>query len=324
VSPDGSRLAYLEGTTVVIVPLDANGDPGAPDVRVDLRSRGLYSLDLYRAGNHAGSACPQWSRDGRRLGYQVTLGDRDSSVHDTVTAEIHAVTLEGKDRVLASFATKLWLANPDFAWSPDGDEIAYATVDGVWRAPIAGGAPDLVWRAPESGPTQKQPMDDDRPISLAWSSRGEIAFTVRGFTPTEPNNPMSGGREHMTVVVIDPDSGRTMLDTAASAAEGTGGELWSPDGSQLVFSGPGRRILVFDPATGSTVRVRPQLEGTARTRYGQPTWSPDGQELLVRARGDRGIALVSFALDGSSGEVRTPWTWALDWAGLDDVDWSAL
>jgi hypothetical protein len=50
VSPDGARLAYLKGPTIVIAPLDAEGSPGAPAVRVDLKAQGLYRPDEYRPG----------------------------------------------------------------------------------------------------------------------------------------------------------------------------------------------------------------------------------------------------------------------------------
>jgi hypothetical protein len=52
--------------------------------------------------------------------------------------------------------------------------------------------------------------------------------------------------------------------------------------------------------------------------------APDGHQLLTVTRsGARGHALVSIRLDGSATERRTPWTWALDWIVLDDVDWSS-
>ena len=323
VSPDGSRLAYLEDATVVIVPLDENGDPGAADVRVALDPQDLYAPSLYRERIHAGGACPQWSPDGRRLGYEVTLGDPGTLLHDTLTAEIHGVTLDGTDRVLASFATQVWHAEPDFAWSPDADAVAYTTVEGVWLAPLGHGAPQLVWRAPAGDLARIQALDYDRPISLAWSPEGALAFTVRGFEPTE-RGPMGGGRETRRVVVIDPGSGRVLLRAPAAETEGTGSELWSPDGSRLLFRSRDGRILLFEPASRTTVRVRPRLAAGSRVTFSDPTWSPDGRQLLVHARHDnRGFVLVSVPVDGSAGEVRTPWTWALDWTALDDVAWSA-
>ncbi|HSV39352.1 MAG TPA: hypothetical protein VLI04_11390 [Nocardioidaceae bacterium] len=323
VSPDGARLAYLAGPSIVIVPLDADGNPGAAEVRVDLKPQALY-----RPSNTAGPACPQWSPDGRRLGYLVVGYDSDGvveSIYDPLTAEVHAVTLDGKDSVLVAFDRMSWNL-PTFAWSPDSDEVAYTTTDAtspyapsVWRARLDG-VPELVWRTPE-GHLGPQGESRDGPISLTWSSRDELAFTLDTFLPTEPNNPMSGGSEQLTVMVIDPRSGEVRLETAAGyALEGGAGERWSPDGSLLVFAGPDGRILLNDRATGSTVRLRLPFEGTDGGYA--PTWSPDGQELLARVRSDdRGFALASFAIDGSSSEVRTPWTWALDWTSLDDVDW---
>lgn len=326
VSPDGTRLAYLEGATVVVVPLGEDGTPEGSAVRVDLRAQDLFRPEDYRPRKVAGPACPQWSPDGRRLGYLVVVGDPDRSkqtILDPVTAEVHAMTLEGKDRTLAAFDVVDW-DSPHFAWSPDGDAIAYTTVDGVWRAPLDGGDPQLMWRTPEGDANQVMPMDHDRPISLTWSSRNEVAFTVRSFIPTEPNNPYSGGKERWRVHVVDAHSGRTLLEAkAGSWYEASAGETWSPDGSLLVFTGPDGRLLLNDRATGTTNRVRSQLGSGDAVRLEGATWSPDGQELLARARDDaRGFALVSFAVDGSSSEVRTPWTWSLDWASIDDLDWS--
>ena len=165
-------------------------------------------------------------------------------------------------------------------------------------------------------------MDYDRPVSVAWSSRDELAFSVRRFIPTEPHNPMSGGKERFTVVVVDAGSGRVLLEAAGSAGEGGAGEQWSPDGSRLVFTGSHGYNRLYTRTRGSTVRLALPLEGTDGGYA--PTWSPDGQVLLARARSNnRGFVLASFPLDGSSGEERTPWTWALDWAGRDDVEWSS-
>jgi Tol biopolymer transport system component len=324
VSPDGARLAYLKGTTIVIVRLDAEGDPGSPEVRVGLKDRDLYAPDIYRPRNVVGATCPQWSPDGRRLGYQVTLGDPNTTISGSLTAEVHAVSLDGEDRVITSFDTPPWQVEPAFAWSPGGDEVAYATVEGVWRVPLGGGTPGLVWRAPAGDRTQVQAIDYDRPISLAWSSRDELAFSVRGFVPTEPDNPLSGGNEKYTVVVADADSGRVRLEApAGSALERGAGETWSPDGSLLVFTGPDGGILIHDRGTGTTEPARLRFAGNEAVRLEAPTWSPDGQQLLARARDEaKGFALVSLAVNGSSSAVRTPWTWALDWASIDDVDWS--
>ena len=62
VSPDGEHLAYLQDSTLVVAPLDAAGNPGAPRVRTHLPA--------------SPSECPQWSPDGDRVGYVAFVGER--------------------------------------------------------------------------------------------------------------------------------------------------------------------------------------------------------------------------------------------------------
>ena len=213
VSPDGSRLAYLAGATIVIAPLDAAGDVGAAQVRVDLKDR---NLDVQPAGygprNSPGPACPQWSPDGRRLGYLAEVGGDGfvESLYDPVATEVHVLSLDGEDRVLVAFDTMAW-DTPAFTWSPQGDEIAYTTLDGVWRAPLDGGSPELLWRTEEIDLTQKNPVDGDRPLSVTWSSPGTLA------TSSSPDTagrfaPVSGsGSEAIVppVVMIRTDTPRS-------------------------------------------------------------------------------------------------------------------
>ncbi|HET7689075.1 MAG TPA: hypothetical protein VFK41_01740 [Nocardioidaceae bacterium] len=325
-SPDGSRLAYFSGTNLVVAPIEADGGLGSAELRLDLQDHGLYRPDAYRGTNGYGLVCPQWSPDSRRLGYLVILGDPGrfkQTLYDPVTAEVHAVSLDGEDRLLASFDVVDW-DTPVLAWSPQGDQVAYTTLDGVWLAPVDGGSPELLWRTEEIDLTQLNPVDGDRPVSLVWSTRDQLAFTVRGFAPTEPDNPMSGGRDTYTLMVVDSGSGRVRLETAAGSALGIGGagESWSPDGSRLVFTGPADNLVLYDVATDSLRRVR--LNVSDGEKVDAATWSPDGQQLLARTfHQDHGISYVSFDVDGSSREVRTPPSWGLDWVGLDDVTWGS-
>ena len=65
-----------------------------------------------------------------------------------------------------------------------------------------------MWRPAAGDPTQELPMAYDRPTSLAWSRRGEIAFTAYASEPDQPNESdgiytESGG---VTVVAVAADS----------------------------------------------------------------------------------------------------------------------
>ena len=90
-------------------------------------------------------------------------------------------------------------------------------------------------------------------------------------------------------------------------------------------------LLAVVNATLFTASREAQAEIAQRQQFIQQSAALEGlyrelvkalAELGARSN-DRGFVLASFPLDGSSGEERTPWTWALDWAGRDDVEWSS-
>lgn len=303
VSPDGDFLAYLQDSDLVVAPIDASGAPGA----APLRARGPTPS----------FGCPEWSPDGTRLAYVAVTKESvflDSPVH----AEVRTVALDGRHRLVTSFQARMWV-QPDLAWSPDGKQVAYTTERGLWRVRL-GREPELLWRPAPGDPTQELPMVYDRPTTVAWSRRGEIAFTVISSEPYAANDPMGRGTERSTVHVLDPGSRRVeRIGSVAIEDHSAGGPAWSPDGNRLVFRGSDRRIWLHDRTSGSTSRV---ADGR-RIGHGHVAWSPDGDRLLVFTRADgRGYALVSVPLDGSGTERRTPWTWALDWITIEDVAWS--
>ena len=287
VSPDGARLAYLEGPAIVVRSLDPAGDPGATELRVDL--------------SHP--TCPQWSPDGRRLAV--------ASQGPDAGGELRVVKLDGTERVLVRQGPA---RVPDFAWTADGETIAYTTQDAVWSAPWGGGAPRLLWRGtatPDPSP-YGLPLAG-APTSLAWSSTGEFAVSVF------PDS---------VIHVVDPDSGhdQTLGKIQDSFRAGRG---WSPDGSRLAFVGGDGHLRVYDQAKGSTATLRPKQDDMGEFRFYDVAWSPDGDRLLAGATrhpspSGAGFALVSMEPDGTSVEVLTPWTSALYWTYMDEVSWSPL
>jgi hypothetical protein len=306
VSPDGANLAYLSGPhtadglavgSVVVMALDNAGDPEPGSRRVILRD--------------ARPGCPQWSPDGRTLAL-TTEGD------DWSTTELHAVTLEGADRVLAVLQPYA----SQFAWSPEGDSVAYLTEDAVWIAPLAGGEPELFWRSTPSPDTSPQgrPLPG-APTALWWLRTGELAVVVLSDRVEDvwPNMPEGPSILH----VIDLESERHETTTLSFESPYMGGQggVWSPDGSRFaVGSEDGSRILVHDRATGLTLTPRLRLDDGQRffINLGERvwingvSWSADGDRLLTDAqRGSDSeggpFARVSIPLDGTSVEVLSPW-----------------
>ena len=136
-------------------------------------------------------------------------------------------------------------------------------------------------------------------------------------------DPYGTGTACWTVHVIHPESSRVeLIGAVAGNYDGDGTPAWSPDGERLAFRGRDGEIRVHDRTSGSTTRVTPRIG--RRVDYGDVVWSPDGDQLLAITKTDAtGYALLSVPINGSETELRTPWTWALDWIGLDDVDWSS-
>jgi Tol biopolymer transport system component len=143
----------------------------------------------------------------------------------------------------------------DFAWSPDGMDLAYAAQGGVQVMDMATGASREIMSGAAHG-------------SLAWSSDGSrIAVAHDGM-----------------IELIDPEGGnRSTLVELAGIVQPT----WSPDGERIAFraySGERsdeRSLYVID-RDGSNLT---DLLGPAHNWLGffDPAWSPDGSRIAYFA-----------------------------------------
>jgi Tol biopolymer transport system component/imidazolonepropionase-like amidohydrolase len=138
--------------------------------------------------------------------------------------------------------------------SPDGKQIAFTALGGLWTMDI-GGAP--------------RRLTDDGPYAVvdpAWSPDGtRIAFaTDRGGS--------------LDIWTLELASGQTVRITKAPGAEMR--PAWSPDGKKLVyvdaFGGYTEVVHVYDFASGADQKIE-----AAGSSPGYPTWMPEGRSLLV-------------------------------------------
>jgi Tol biopolymer transport system component len=287
VSPEGDMLAYLEGTTVVVRRLDASGLPGATTARVQ------------HSPSADGLACPQWSPDGRRLAV-ATYGP-DGSL------EVRVIELDGTERTLSTHG-----GQGMFAWSPDGQAIAYTTFDSVWVAPLDGGEARRLWQGRTSGRSGVGPWPG-HPTKLAWLATGELAVSAQ----TDVDG-------HYAQHIVDAVSGHDQV--IGTVLIGGSGWSWSPDGSRLAFADTDGTEQLLDRVSGTTVPIRPRLSGHVLP-IGKLVWSPDGRRLVGTAAdpdpstGGFRYGLVSMDPGGGSVKVLTPWTLAL--YSEADASWSA-
>jgi Tol biopolymer transport system component len=250
-SPDGLRLAYGEarasGATnndrgvwpvsdraVVVVGVNADGDPSQPLMRVTLPT------------SPGEIACPEWSPDGRYVAYRVGA---DLWVADTTT---------GTTNLFPVLATP-WGENA-FAWSRDGSRIAVAEPGQIRLVPIDGSTPTVIsafggvpgsytgsmgWTAGDAGivyvgtdpqgygpAVNRVDANGTNDTELGCGSDAvispdgaRVAYISCPF-PDQPND------QH---VITMPTRGGKGVEVTAPPNFMIEGLLWSPDGKRLLL-----------------------------------------------------------------------------------------
>ena len=282
-SRDGTELAYLDETDVVVLPLDGGEPrrfslPGKSDMRYDLA----------------------WSPDGERFAY-VSAQNRTSTITQIWVLRVG----DGTAVPLTDGDAKDWSPS----WSKDGRLLYYVSSRGgamdLWRQPVGDDGHPRGGPVPVTvgvGIRSAQFSSDAK--RLAYSDGKRIANVFR--TPIFEDRPatwddaeqLTFDRALISIANVSPDgehlvfnsnrTGNPDLWTMPSA----GGEMrqltthptpdwspsFSPDGNEVTFYAfrTGTRHIFTMPAGGGPARQ--VTKGEAEDYH--PRWSPDGREIV--------------------------------------------
>jgi Tol biopolymer transport system component len=265
-SPDGSRIAFVEGA-INLAYEDVLSCPQTGFARLFLADVATATngplLDLVAPDGCPILSTPQWSPDGSR----IALASRGVYLVDVASGSL-------TELVAPTDAVAV-------AWSPDGQRLAVtaAPTDGEPSGRV------LVVGADGQGLTEIA-RENDWIHSLAWSPQDDlIAFAA--------------GADEGQLSVVNPDGGGPR-----SLAQGVkGGLTWAPDCQRLAvgLSGPSSllssgvpNIYAVDIDGGATTR----LTDVDAWEY-SPAWSPDGSAIAFVSRRDAQSGVFAVHVDGS-------------------------
>jgi dipeptidyl aminopeptidase/acylaminoacyl peptidase len=298
ISPDGRQIA------VIVTAWDWKTDKPQREIDiVDAQSGARRAVTWKRTG----LASPKWSADGTRLAL------------DEKHTQIFIMPMNGGDPVRLTDAKR---GVDEFAWSPDGNQIAFITADEaenakaikqhddafqvtdnnfltrsaltrwhLWVVPSAGGEPKRLTQGTFSLQTDQQ----DSAPQPQWSRDGRsIAFT-------RFSGPYWGPSFHSVIAIVDASGGepRTLV-----AEEGSREASYAPDGDALAYLRPrdgdqnnGAAAYVMTDG-----RSRDATKALARD-FSAYAWLPGGKGLLLEGASGTHSVLWEQPLQGSAKQL---------------------
>ena len=321
-----------DGKSVVVVVARPNLDKDRSDselVRIDIATGAQHVLTQDRRG--VGS--PRWSPSGDRLAFEATSGEGKDA-----KPQVFVLSMSGGDARKITDAPE---GVEQFAWRPNGQDIAYVTSDEppnkkeiekhhdafevgdndflateapqpshIWLVSADGGQAKRLtsgaWSLPKSAP----PSSPASPIS--WSPDGKWLL----FTRQE--HPHQGDADLTTLQLLNVENGEIHKLTKHEKFESFG--LFSPDGSRVAYwysrdGDPNNENEIFVTQTSGG-------DGTDLTRaidrdLQRVMWMPDGNSVLVGGHDGTQTSLWLQPLNGPAkklalGDICPSWLFWVD------------
>jgi dipeptidyl aminopeptidase/acylaminoacyl peptidase len=332
-----------DGNSIVITVTRQNFDEDRADhelVLVDVATSAQKVLTFDRKG--VGS--PRWSPSGDALAfvaiapYTKDKANKDDAAKREDSPQVFVMSMSGGD---AKKITNAPNGVEQFAWRPNGKDIAYVTSEDpsnqkeiekhndsfevgdndylatgaptpshIWLVSAEGANAKRLTSGPWSLPKSAPPSSPASPIS--WTPDGKF------LTFTRQEHPHFGDADLSTLQILNVETGEIRKLTNREKLESFG--LFSPDGSQLAYWYPRdgdpnnvNEIFVTPASGGNGVDLTLGLD---RNLY-RAIWMPDGQSLLVGGHDGTSVALWLQPLKGkarklSLGDVNPAWLYWVD------------
>jgi dipeptidyl aminopeptidase/acylaminoacyl peptidase len=324
ISPDGRSIAFVVAH---------------PNLEQDGTDRELLLIDIAtsvpRALTHdrKGVGSPRWSPEGDRLAFEAI----DATAKDP-KLQLYVLPMTGGE---ARKLTDAPNGIEQFAWRPNGQEIAYVTSDEpenkkeiekhndafevhdndylakgpetpshLWIVAAEGGKPRRLtsgaWSLAKSAP----PSSPASPIH--WSPDGKSLL----FTRQE--RPEFGDADQTTLQILDLESGAIRKLTTHEKFESYG--VFSPDGSRVAYWYP----QGADPNNENEIFVTQTSggDGASATKaidhnLARVIWTPDGNSLLVGGHDGTQTSMWLQPLNGAPkklalGDIHPTWLFWID------------
>ena len=302
-APDGKNIALVETRA------DLSSDEYRSEIiLVDTATH--QSRALTRERHHANS--PRWSPAGDMLGFLAPDSDK--------VGQLWVASMSGGDALQLTHGKD---AISQFAWSPDGQQIAYAVADPkpelkdeakfrtafpignddittseavrpthLWLIAASGGEAKRLTSGKWSIPSSLPPGPPSSPIQ--WTQDGKSIVIVRQETPS------TGDQDKSSIQVLDVASGALRALTGDTRLEGY--PKLSPDGRTVAYW----RNRDAKPYQVQDIWLAPLAGGAGRdisvtldeNVYGT-WWAPDGKFLLAGGNIDTTVGLWRLHLDGT-------------------------
>jgi dipeptidyl aminopeptidase/acylaminoacyl peptidase len=253
ISPDGKSILYVMMKPGPRNVLGESGTLWLLDVTTKRTRRIVLATDDATSLSSI-PVQPQWSPDGRHIGYLSTrTGGPEIWLYDVRTGLQRQLT--GIESVSKRRRGRTSGTIREFVFSPDGDRIAFARVS--------------------TDDEQQEQLEHLKIIALSehpyFLSPEGVDGSYAGSAVIEVKSIVSGRSEVVTPPLI-----------------GASGLAWSPDGTQLVFmpwsdAWRAQRLANAYPTvlTVSTKELKPLVKPLVDDR--SPTWSPDGKKVCYIA-----------------------------------------